>query len=223
MLTSGYVAQDLEQRLGPGVPVYQPADHCVEKNDKCRSQRVQEKEEALVSRDLLGQEREGDADGVEQEKRRQAHGSIKLRFRQILERVDNDHVRCVAGVKQAAGAQHGGNLAGRNVDGRTGHEGGQRDERDEIDNPAGTDQANKGDDGSSNNGQRTSNSPRLDFRVGLADIEDNVADERGHDSDGLVCEGQLANPENAPGAHQTYTNRDILGSSEEPVDQDTHE
>lgn len=90
----------------------------------------------------------------------------------------------------------GWKLANRNIDGRTSHEGRNCGQRDEIDNPTHPDEADKGDDGATNNSQGRSYHMSLKLWVRMADFEHYIADNQRHDGHRLgTC--QLPNPEKA--------------------------
>ena len=141
---AGDMAQD--RKLGVvGVvdaTVGEPANHGVQKNDEYHAEgRDEEPSLALVGEPLRHDAAEG-PDNVEHDEGCQAHGGVQLRVSEIFKRVDDDEVRRAAGV-YALYAHHGGDLAGGDTDSGAGHEGGDGNEGDELDNEAETSEADK--------------------------------------------------------------------------------
>lgn len=101
---------------------------------------------------LLRQVRANASDEIQHQQRSKTQSRVELGGREILQRVDNDHVRSVSRV-DATDAHQLGDLASNDVDCRASHEGADGGQGNELDEPAKTGEAKKEDDGAGNDGK----------------------------------------------------------------------
>lgn len=114
-----------------------------------------------------------------------------------------------------------GDLTSRDRHGRTGHEGANGRQRDELDNPSQPSQTEESDDGAGDDSQGGRDQVGRDVREILTGALDDVAGDLRHDGDGLQTLAVVS--QSWLFASEKYANGNILGSREEPVDEDTHE
>ena len=105
---------------------------------------------------------------------RQAHGGIHGGRFEILQRVDDDQVSGGPGVEVGGLSQQGGYLAGNDIDGGTGHEGGNGRERDEVHNPATANQPDERDDTARNDREGGGDQRTREVRVFGLHVEDDL-------------------------------------------------
>lgn len=173
-LTSGNILKDLEQRLLSVVSVDEPTDHGVKQEHKYRSECRNEKDCLLSAGVLLSRKIADRSNEVKQEESCKTHRSIEFGVWKMFEGVDNDFVGCGTSVK-ACNAHHGGNLSSSNVDGRTGHEGGDGNKRDEVNDPSGANQANEDNDTPTDDGKGRSNNMSWNVGIALVGMGDDLA------------------------------------------------
>jgi len=106
----------------------------------------------------------------------------------MLQGVDDDLVSSITG-RESNDTHQGWNLTHGDVDGRSGHEGGDGRERDEVDNPTEPRKTNETDDGSSDDSECRSDDMctiRVYFVqiwVSFGCLDHHVSGNRRHDSD----------------------------------------
>lgn len=155
--------------------INQPADQCVKQDDKYSPQGGQEEERLSSVRHPASSEIEATPNGIKSEKSCQTHGSIKLAVFEVFQRVNDDPVSSSSGVEKSADTHHRRNLTSGNVNGRTGHERRDGGQRNEIDNPAAANKADKADDRACNDRKRRGNHVTRDTWVRLCDDCNNIA------------------------------------------------
>lgn len=190
----------------------------VQQNDKGSAQGGNEKVHLGPLRLLLGHVRAEATDDVEHGKRCQAKRGIELCVGQALEGIDDDPVWSIASV-DLGNAHELADLAGNDVDGGTRHEGADGGERNDLDDPSQTCQTHETDDGARDDGQCRGNDMAGNVRQGTLGLEHDISGNLGHDSDGLRWLAESANHRENDGP---YTNGNVLGCGEEPVDEDAH-
>ena len=164
--------------------VDQPADHGVQQQHEDCAQGADEEEGLAAVGKLIAEEGADIADEVQEKQRRQTHGGVLLRASQVLQNVDKYLVGSLAR-REASDAHQRRHLADGNVQSRASHEGRDCRQRDEVDDPATPNQADEEDDGPSDNGERRGDDVSRDLGVGLLELDEEVPNECGHDSDGL--------------------------------------
>ena len=135
-------AEDLELGfLGVlDVSVGAPADEDVHDDHEGHAQRGDEEPHLLPLRLLSAHEVAERAEEIQEEEGAQSHGGVELGAREALERVDDNQVGRVAGI-DTSDTHHRRHLSDADAERRTGHERGDGDQRDELDDEAGPDQA----------------------------------------------------------------------------------
>lgn len=181
----------------------QPADEGVQENDKsCAKSRDEEKRLGSIGK-ALRQLVACESDEVEQEECSEAHSGVNLGVSKVFQGVDDDQVGGRSRVEALdLDSHHCRHLADRDTQCGAGHEGGNCSQRNEVDYPTTSNKADKTDNGTTDDGESGRNNMTRDIGVFICNLVDNVANDGRHDG------------------HRT--NGDILGSSEEPVNQNTH-
>ena len=156
--TSGHCAQDCEEGLGTvfnettAVPIYEPTNHGVEKNDECGPEgRNEEKHLGFVwllpSRKVTSTPYQ-----VKHSQSGKAHGSIDLGSSEVLQDINEDLVRGVS-VGKPSNTHQRRDLTDGNADRRPSHVGCNSGQGDELHYPATANEADEADDGTTNDGK----------------------------------------------------------------------
>lgn len=179
--TSRHRACDLEFVLlrRTVMPIDQPTDHRVQQDDKCRPQRREKEEELGSAGHSPGTEVAHGPDRIQHHQCGQTHGRVQFGSSEMFQNIDHDFVRGCSRV-ESCNPHQGWDLADGDVERRARHEGGNGGQRDEVYNPAHTDQPDEDDDGTANNCQRGGHHMRWDRRIGVPDFQDHVADDQRH-------------------------------------------
>lgn len=145
--------ENLKQRIISSVAIDKPTDHGVEENNKGSTEGGNEEPHLGLGWILSGEIGAGAADEVKQGQCTQTHSSVNLAGAQVVESIDDDHAGGPTSIEELVRDAHQvGDLASANADSRASHEGRDGSQWNEVDDPASADEANKGDDGLTDNG-----------------------------------------------------------------------
>ena len=158
--------------------VHQPTDHGVQENDESGPKGSDEEEGLAATRQASGSKGTCVSNDVEHGQGRQAHGGIDLGATKMLEGVDGDLIRSLA-IGEADDTHQTGQLSDGDVDGRSGHEGGNGGQGDELDDPPAANQTNEDDDGTSQDGDGRGHLIARNLGFFLLRLEHNIADDGG--------------------------------------------
>ena len=103
----------------------------------------------------------------------------------MFQGVDQDFVSCIPGGK-ATNAHQAGDLADGDIESGAGHERRNGRQRDKINNPTGTNQANERDDAASDDCQCRRDDVAGKFGIRFGYFEDDITNNSGHDRHGLI-------------------------------------
>lgn len=220
-LTARNILKNTDSGLILVVNVDASADGDVQQDDKGGSQGRDEEVELGALGLLLGHERAKSADAIEHDQRAQTEGGVQLSLPEVLESINDDSVRSGTGV-DTLDAHKLGDLAGSNVDGGARHEGADRGQGNDLDDPANSGEAEERDNRTNHDSKSRGNHMALNIRDHILGMEYHIACDLRHDSDGLENKGQLGSFAGCGENGLTYSNGDVLGSSKEPIDEDTH-
>ena len=152
LLTSWNSSQDLEMWGLPGVSIDEIGDKSIKQDNEHSPECVAEEQKLSVSRQPLGKRVECVTDSIEQEQSSKAHCCIVFGASKMLQSVNHDLVSSITG-RESSDTHQGWDLTDSDVDGRSGHECGDRGERNEVDNPAESRKTNETDNSSCDDGK----------------------------------------------------------------------
>lgn len=151
-LTTRDILQDADSGSVSVLDIDASTDTNVQEDDKGSSQ-SRDEEVGLGTMGLLpGHVRAEATNTVEHDQRAETKGGVDLGVGKALEGIDDDLVGGVAGV-DTLDAHELGHLTGNNGDARTGHEGADGGQRDELDQPSNSSESQECDDGTNNKSQ----------------------------------------------------------------------
>lgn len=125
------------------MPVDQPTDHGVKQDHEGRSKSGEEEEELGFAGHFLGAKVTNGSDGIEHEQSGHTHGGVEVTSSEMFEDVDDHFVRGLSRV-ESGDAHHRWELTNGDVNCRTRHERRNCRQRDEVNDPAHSDQTDEG-------------------------------------------------------------------------------
>ena len=197
-------SNERDPRLFGMVEVDSPRDNGEDDDRESVSQALAEEECPRPSRVPLAEVGEGPLEEVEQEEGGETKCRIERSVRKVLERVDDHLVGGCTCVESLGQSKDGRELTGGNVDRTTSHEPRDGRLRDELDDPADSQQTDGEDDETADEGEAGGDyGCRVQITVLVLNLGDDVTRLEGHDGD--------------------RADRDVFGSGEEGIGEDTDE